>query len=105
MMQRLDEPRSVGHRTEQETEKIGRKVSAPVVSPGRIEMPTHPAMPRLRAGRLRFAPAPIDDSKDSDRPAISMRLPRPADWVEQAFEAGWVGLMAACAAECAYRLL
>ena len=121
MTQLLDEPRSVSHRPEKKTERqiereVAREVSVPVVGPGRIEMPTHPAMPRLHSapslhtGRLRFAPAPTDDgtdnsTDDSERPIVPARLTRRADWAERAFELGWIGLMVACAAECVCRLL
>ena len=85
-------------------EKPG-EVTPPVLGRERIEPPTHPAMPRLHAGRLRFAPAPADDTDDADRPVGPARLSCRRDWIERAFEIGWVGLIVACAAECAWRLL
>jgi len=94
----VEKPQSAGRQTAQE-------IFPPTVGPGRIEMPTHPAMPRLHAGRLRFAPAPADDTDDADRPVGPARLSCRRDWIERVFEIGWVGLIVACAAECAWRLL
>lgn len=92
----LEESRNAG--------RSARKVSPPGAGPGRIEPPTHPAVPRLTAGRLRFAPAPAEET---DRPAAPARRRDSSrrDWTEHAFEAGWGGLLVACAAECARHLL
>ena len=87
MVQRVEELRGVSRRSERGI-LPERTVSPPVVGPGRIEPPTHPATPRVRTGRLRPAPAA-----------------RRADWTERTFEAAWVGLVLACAAEWAWHLL
>ncbi len=75
-------------------------VFPPTLEPARLEPPTHPALPRMGTGRLRFAPAPADRI---DEPIAPMR--RRVDWGERLFEAGWVALTLACAAEGVYRLL
>ncbi len=102
MTQLLDKSWSVGSLNE-------REVCPPVAGPGRIERPTHPAMPRLQTGRLHFAPAPVEEAGRPAAPAPRTDRPKvdrhKTDWIERAFEAGWVGLLAACAAECAWRLL
>jgi len=77
-------------------------VFPPTLEPARLEPPTHPALPRLRPGRLRFAPAPVDRT---DKPTAPARRPRRVDWGERLFEAGWMVLALGCAAECVYRLL
>lgn len=78
------------------------EVSPPTLEPARLEPPTHPALPRLRAGGLRFAPAPADSH---DTPAAPARRRRGMDWKERCFEAGWIALTLACAAEGVFRLL
>ncbi len=80
----------------------GRDVSPPALGMVRLEPPTHPALPRLDVGELRFASAPADRV---DEPAVPARRTRRTDWGERAFEAGWMALTLGCAAECVYRLL
>lgn len=79
-----------------------REIFPPVLEPVTLEPPTHPALPCVGAGRLRFAPAPADRVAEQVAPA---RRTRRVEWVERAFEAGWMTLALACAAECVYRLL
>lgn len=78
------------------------EVSPPTLEPARLEPPTHPALPRLRPGGLRFAPAPADIH---DKATAAARHKRGMDWKERCFEAGWIALTLACAAECVSRLL
>lgn len=67
-----------------------------------VLLPMHPALPRLRSGRLRFAPAP---TRRADGIADPVRRARRVDWVGRLFEAGWAALLLGCVGECLYRLL
>ena len=104
MTQQVDEPQVVSRRAEGII-SVEREVSPPVAGPGRIEMPTHPAMPRLHTERLRFAPAPTGGAAPNGNAEQPTDPARRMDWMERVFEAGWVGLLVACAAECARCLL
>ncbi len=75
-----------------------QEVFPPALEPAGLEPPAHPALPRVGAGRLRFAPAPANGAAE---PAAPARRTRRVEWVERVFEAGWMTL----AAECVYRLL
>ena len=94
MAQQFDETQSVICRAEQD-------VFLPALEMARLEPPTHPALPRLRTGRLHFAPAPTDGVDENVAPA---RRPHRSIWGERVFEAGWLALILGCAAECVYRL-
>ena len=78
----------------------GRNVFPPTLEPARREPPTHPALRRVGAGRLHFAPAPTVRTD-----AAPARRARRVDWAERIFEAGWMALVLGCAAECISRLL
>ena len=94
MAQQLDETQNIIGRAEQD-------VFLPALEPARLEPPTHPALPRLRTGRLHFAPTPADGVAKTVTPT---RRPHRGVWVERVFEAGWLALILGCAVECVYRL-
>lgn len=97
-----DEIQSRNNETQSAAGWDERGVSPPTLEPARLQPPTHPALPRVGTGRLRFAPAPADRNGE---PAAPARRLRRTNWVERVFEAGWMALALGCAGECVYRLL
>lgn len=83
-----DEIQSRNNETQSAAGWDERGVSPPTLEPARLQPPTHPALPRVGAGRLRFAPAPADRNGEPAAPARRLRW---TNWVERVFEAGLRG--------------
>ncbi len=97
----------------QDTPKTAREEKAPPtpLAPALLEPSLPPPLPRLGAGRLRFASpsaapdieaVPAIDTKKS----VSVRLSpaRRVNWAERSFDCLWLVLFLACAAIFVYRL-
>lgn len=100
MAQLIDETRSTKPQSSFSHQE--REIFLPVLKPTRLEPPISPTLLRLHTGRLRFAPPPV---KEQDEPAAPVHHTRRIEWVERLFEASWMTLLLACAAECVSRLL